>query len=88
MLEMNGEYWEDTSEGQVLKHKMGGAQLATALIGLKFEVEAGVGGMKFTRFSSLAVLKRYFYGLKRTKAGAYQQLVDAKMYKHFVKEES
>ena len=88
MLEMNGEYWEDTSEGQVLKHKMGGVQLATALIGLKFEVEAGVGGMKFTRFSSLAVLKRYFYGLKRTKAGAYQQLRDAGMYKHFVKEES
>jgi hypothetical protein len=88
MLEMNGEHWEDTSEGQVLKHKMGGVQLATALIGLKFEVEAGVGGMKFTRFSSLAVLKRYFYGLKRTKAGAYQQLRDAGMYKQFVKEES
>ena len=34
MLEMNGEYWEDTPEGQVLKHKMGGLQLATALIGL------------------------------------------------------
>tara|TARA_R100001377_G_scaffold77379_1_gene54633 strand:- start:583 stop:861 length:279 start_codon:yes stop_codon:yes gene_type:complete len=88
MLEMNGEYWEDTPEGQVLKHKMGGLQLATALIGLKFEVEVGVGGMQFTRISSLGVLKRYFHGLKRTKAGAYQQLVDAKMYEHFVKEES
>ena len=88
MLEMNAEEWEDTPEGQVLKHKMGGAQLATALIGLKFEVQSGVGGMKFTRISSLGVLKRYFHGLKRTKAGAYQQLVDAKIYEHFVKEES
>ena len=88
MLEMNEKYWEDSPKGQVLKNKMAGLQLATALIGLKFEVEAGVGGMKFTRFSSLAVLKRYFYGLKRTKAGAYQQLRDAGIYKHFVKEES
>ena len=81
MLEMNAEEWEDTPEGQVLKHKMGGAQLAT-------EVQSGVGGMKFTRISSLGVLKRYFHGLKRTKAGAYQQLRDAGIYKHFVKEES
>ena len=84
MLEMNGEYWEDTSEGQVLKHNMGGAQLATALIGLKFEVEAGVGGMQFTRISSLGVLKRYFHGLKRTKAGAFKQLEEAGIVKHFV----
>tara|TARA_R100000541_G_C1866270_1_gene80080 strand:- start:317 stop:580 length:264 start_codon:yes stop_codon:yes gene_type:complete len=84
MIEMNKEHWENTPEGQVLKHKMAGMQLATALIGLRFEVQAGVGGMQFTRFSSLAVLKRYFHGLKRTKAGAYKQLVDAKIYDHFV----
>jgi len=84
MLEMNGEHWEDTPEGQRLKNKMAGMQLATALIGLKFEVKAGVKGMKFTRFSSFAVLKRYFHGLKRTKADAYKQLVDAKIYEHFV----
>ena len=84
MLEMNEKYWEDTPKGQVLKNKMAGLQLATALIGLKFEVETKVKGMKFTRFSSFAVLKRYFHGLKRTKADAYKQLVDAKIYDHFV----
>ena len=84
MLEMNEKYWEDSPKGQVLKNKMAGLQLATALIGLKFEVETKVKGMKFTRFSSFAVLKRYFHGLKRTKADAYKQLVDAKIYDHFV----
>mgnify|MGYP003116220392 FL=1 len=81
---MNEKYWEDSPKGQVLKNKMAGLQLATALIGLKFEVETKVKGMKFTRFSSFAVLKRYFHGLKRTKADAYKQLVDAKIYDHFV----
>jgi hypothetical protein len=84
MLEMNEKYWEDSPKGQVLKNKMAGLQLATALIGLKCEGATKVKGMTFTRFSSFAGLKRYFHGLKRTKADAYKQLVDAKIYDHFV----
>jgi len=52
-----------------------------ALKGLEFEAKHD--GMKMTRISSLGVLKEYFFGLKRTKKGAYAQLKEAGIYEHF-----
>ena len=51
-------------------------------LGLEFEVKNK--GMKLTRISSLGVLKEYFFGLKRTKKGAYEQLIEAGVYEQFL----
>ncbi len=73
-LKLNSDLWESHGGGHGLRNEMDEMRLSTALIGLKFEVENE--GMKFTRFSSFAVVKEYFVGLKRTKKEAYQQLID------------
>ena len=80
-LELNGEYWEEVEGGVIVKerHSM---RVWMALKGLEFEVKNK--GMKLTRISSLGVLKEYFFGLKRTKAGAYEQLIKAGVYEQFL----
>ena len=79
-LELNGEVWEEVEGGVIAKegHHM---RVWMALKGLEFEAKNN--GMKLTRISSLGVLKEYFFGLKRTKKGAYAQLKEAGIYEHF-----
>jgi hypothetical protein len=83
-LELNGEYWEE-GEGGVLIKDGHHFRLWTALKGLEFETR--FKGMKFTRISSLKVLHQYFFGLKRTKKGAYEQLQEAGVYKIFIEKQ-
>ena len=83
MLKLNADLWTSHNGGHGLKDQRDEMRLSTALIGLKFEVESN--GLNFTRFSSFKVVKEYFMGLKRTKEGAYNQLVDAGIYDVFVK---
>ena len=80
-LELNGEVWEEVEGGVELdpRHRM---RLWTALKGLEFEVKHK--GFQLTRISSFKVLKEYFFGLKRTKKGAYAQLQEAGIYEHFI----
>jgi len=81
MLELNGEVWKAADEGGYYLEDMHNMRMATALIGLKLEAKSS--GLKFTRISSFGVLKEYFYGLKKSKKDAYDQLVDAGIYEHF-----
>ncbi len=82
MLELNGERWVAGEEGGYVLEGMDNMRLATALIGLEFEIKNHP--MKMSRISAFGVVKEYFYGLKRTKAGAFKQLEEAGIVKHFV----
>ena len=56
-------------------------QIAMCLQMLKSEVETGFSMCNPRKGSTVRTLARYFTGLKRTKKGAYKQLVDAGIYK-------
>lgn len=81
MLELNGEYWKEVDGGVLFINEAHNMRLWTALKGLEFEVKNE--GMSLTRISSFKVLKEYFFGLKRTKKGAFKQLMDAGVYAQF-----
>ena len=56
-------------------------QIIVCLQMLKSEVETGHIMCSPSKGSTVRTLARYFPGLKRTKKGAYKQLVDAGIYK-------
>jgi len=56
-------------------------QIIMCLQMLKSEVETGIIMCSPSKGSTVRTLARYFPGLKRTKKGAYKQLVDAGIYK-------
>jgi hypothetical protein len=56
-------------------------QIIMCLQMLKSEVETGHIMCSPSKGSTVRTLARYFPGLKRTKKGAYKQLVDAGIYK-------
>jgi len=56
-------------------------QIIMCLQMLKSEVETGIIMCSPGKGSTVRTLARYFPGLKRTKKGAYKQLVDAGIYK-------
>jgi len=56
-------------------------QIIMCLQMLKSEVETGIIMCSPNKGSTVRTLARYFPGLKRTKKGAYKQLVDAGIYK-------
>lgn len=56
-------------------------QIIMCLQMLKSEVETGMSMCNPRKGSTVRTLARYFPGLKRTKKGAYKQLVDAGIYK-------
>ena len=56
-------------------------QIAMCLQMLKSEVETGHIMCSPSKGSTVRTLARYFIGLKKTKKGAYKQLVDAGIYK-------
>jgi hypothetical protein len=56
-------------------------QIIMCLQMLKSEVETGMIMCSRNKGSTVRTLAKYFPGLKRTKKGAYKQLVDAGIYK-------
>lgn len=55
---------------------------------LKSEVETNIKMCHPSKGSTVKTLARYFTGLKKTKKGAYKQLVDAGIYKLLEKKDN
>ena len=58
----------------------GNFQISMSLIGLRSEVRSGLLMCDPRKGTTVRTLARYFTGLKKTRKGAYKQLVDAGVY--------